>query len=116
MHTIFTLSQVGDLGNTAKKFAQIVKCFPYNTAAAKSTSTFHLDKIFHTTKQSQLKWNVIFTTSNHFHIQRLLTIEYVKYNLTTRCGDSLPLQIRKELRGKEDFWLLNGLASKFNSS
>ena len=53
MHTIFTLSQVGDLGNTANKFSQIVKCFPYNTAAAKSTSPFHSDKIFHTTKDTK---------------------------------------------------------------
>ena len=117
MHTIFTLSQVGDLGNTAKKFSQIVKCFPYNTAAEKSTSTFHSDNIFHTTQNNQGKWNVTITTSKHFHIKRLLTIEYVKYYLTTLCGDSLkPLQVRRELRGNEDFWLLNGLASKFNSS
>ena len=116
MHTIFTLSQVGDLGNTAKTFSQIVKCFLYNTAAEKYTSTLHSYNIFHTTKENQRKLNVTFTTSSHFHIKRLLTIEYVKDNLTTLCRDWLPLQVRRELRGKEEFWLLNGLASKFNSS
>ena len=112
MHTTFTLSQAGDLGNIKNVFFQLVKSVECNTVAAKSISTENLNR---TNRQ---KLDVICNTSNNFHIKSLKVIKYVKNNLPIVGVDwLLPLhQVRKETRGQEDFWQLNGLASKFNSS
>ena len=118
MHTTFTLSQAGDLGNIKNVFFQLVKSVECKTVAAKSISTENLNKIFYKNRTNRQKLDVICNTSNNFHIKSLKVIKYVKNNLPIVGVDwLLPLhQVRKETRGQEDFWQLNGLASKFNSS
>ena len=119
MHTSFTLFQAGDLGNIKSVFFQLVKSVECKTATKKSTSKEKLSKISNKNRTNlRRKLDVICSTSNNFHIKSLNVIKYVKNNLPIFGVDWLPLrhQVEKGARGKEEFWQLNGLASKFNSS
>ena len=119
MHTTFTLFQAGDLGNIKSVFFQLVKSVECKTATKKSTSKEKLSKISNKNRTNlRRKLDVICYTSNNFHIKSLNVIKYVKNNLPIFGVDWLPLrhQVEKGARGKEEFWQLNGLASKFNSS
>ena len=119
MHTTFTLFQAGDLGNIKIVFFQLVKSVECKTATKKSTSKEKLSKISYKNRTNlRQKLDVICYTSNNFNIKSLNVIKYVKNNLPIFGVDWLPLrhQVEKGARGKEEFWQLNGLASKFNSS
>ena len=120
MHTTFTLSQAGDLGNFKSNLFQLVKSVECKTVAKKSTiSTEKLNKIFYKNRANfRQKLDVICNTSNNFHIKSLHVIKYVKNNLPIFEADWLQHHHRvgKKASGKEDFWQLNGSASKFNSS
>ena len=119
MHTTFTLYQAGDLGNIKSVLFQLVKSVECKTATKKSTSKEKLTKISYKNRTNlRQKLDVICCTSNNFNIKSLTVIKYVKNNLPIFGVDWLPLhhQVGKETKGKEDFWQLNGSASKFNSS
>ena len=119
MHTIFTLSQAGDLGYIKNVFFQLVKSVECKKETKKSTSNEKLNKIFCKNRTNlRQKLDVICCTSNNFNIKSLNVIKYVKNNLPIFGVDWLPRrhQVEKRAKGKEEFWQLNGLASKFNSS
>ena len=121
MHTICTQPQEGDLGYNAKNYHQGIIFFLCNKATAvKSISNDNLNtKICKNNTNRTNAWDVILNTSNHFYIKNQQTIDYVNHhNFAIRfaIGDRLLRQIIRKVKGKEDHWLLNGLALKLNSS
>ena len=82
MHTIFTLSQAGDLGYIKNVFFQLVKSVECKKETKKSTSNEKLNKIFCKNRTNlRQKLDVICCTSNNFNIKSLNVIKYVKNNL-----------------------------------
>lgn len=116
MHTIFTLSQVGDLGYKIQHCYQIAKLLLCNEAAARTVSNNRLTIIFNENNTKQSNLTTILTTSSHFYFSNLWNIEHVINNITINCRHWLSLKVKGETSGQEEHRLLNGFASKFHSS
>ena len=116
MHTISTLSQVGDLGYNIQHCYQIVKLLLCNEAAARTAWNNILKIIFKENNSKQRNPTIILTTSSHFYFVSLWNIEHVNNNITIHCRHRLPPKVKGETSGQEEHRLLNGFASKFYSS
>lgn len=116
MHTIFTLSQVGDLGYSIQHCYHTAKLLLFYEAAARTVSNTKIEINFVENNIKRNNLATILTRLSNFYFEHLWNIGNITSIIAIDCRNWLPLSVEREVSEQEEHRLLNGFPSRFHSS